>query len=101
MDGDLSEKPKTARSYRGTVVSDNAIISINIKWLGQMLVLVAGLVYSYTSITQSIADNARRVFELEQRVADLAAIHDAEMKEIQSWYKEINLNPFSKKKKRK
>lgn len=100
MDGDLIEKPKTARSYRGTMVSDNAIISINVKWLGQMLILVAGLVYSYTEITQSIADNSRRTFELEQRVDDLAAIHDAEIKEIQSWYKEINLNPFSKKKRK-
>tara|TARA_R110000744_G_scaffold338144_1_gene443337 strand:+ start:476 stop:778 length:303 start_codon:yes stop_codon:yes gene_type:complete len=100
VDGDLIEKPKTARSYRGTMVSDNAIISINVKWLGQMLILVAGLVYSYTEITQSIADNSRRTFELEQRVDDLAAIHDAEIKEIQSWYKEINLNPFSKKKRK-
>jgi hypothetical protein len=29
----MSGKPETARSYRGAVVDDNAIISINIKWL--------------------------------------------------------------------
>ena len=40
-------KPKTARSYRATVVGDNTVVSINLKWLGQMLVLVAGLVYGY------------------------------------------------------
>ena len=57
VDGDLSEKPKTARSYRASVVGDNTVVSINIKWLGQMLVLIVGLVYSYTQITQSIANN--------------------------------------------
>ena len=43
----MSEKPDTARSYRGTVVDDNAIVSINLKWLGQLLILVAMLVYGY------------------------------------------------------
>tara|TARA_R110000744_G_scaffold34839_1_gene80956 strand:- start:6597 stop:6893 length:297 start_codon:yes stop_codon:yes gene_type:complete len=98
VDGDLSEKPKTARSYRGTMVSDNAIISINVKWLGQMLVLVAGLVYSYLEITQSIADNSRRVVELEERVDELKSIHNAEIEEIQKWYK---LNIFGKDKRKK
>jgi len=93
-----NEKPKTARSYRGTLVSDNAIISINIKWLGQMLILVAGLVYSYTEITQSIADNERRVIDLEERVDELKSIHNAEIEEIQKWYK---LNIFGKDKRRK
>ncbi len=91
-------KPKTARSYRGALVSDNAIISINIKWLGQMLILVAGLVYSYTEITQSIANNERRVIELEERVDELKSIHNAEIEEIQKWYK---LNIFGKDKRRK
>ncbi len=91
-------KPKTARSYRGTLVSDNAIISINIKWLGQMLILVAGLVYSYTEITQSIAFNERRILELEERVDELKSIHNAEIEEIQKWYK---LNIFGKDKRRK
>ena len=94
----MSEKPKTARSYRGTMVSDNAIISINVKWLGQMLVLVAGLVYSYLEITQSIADNSRRVVELEERVDELKSIHNAEIEEIQKWYK---LNIFGKDKRKK
>lgn len=94
----MSEKPKTARSYRGVMVSDNAIISINIKWLGQMLILVAGLVYSYTEITQSITNNERRVIELEKRVDELKSIHNAEIKEIQKWYK---LNIFGKEKRKK
>ena len=43
-------KPKTARSYRGAMVDDNAIISINIKWLIQSVVVIAGLVYSYVQV---------------------------------------------------
>ena len=27
-----SSKPKTARSYRATVVGDNTVVSINLKW---------------------------------------------------------------------
>ena len=47
-------KPKTARSYRGTMVDDNAIISINIKWLIQAVVVIAGLVYSYLQVENRI-----------------------------------------------
>ena len=47
-------KPKTARSYRGAMVDDNAIISINIKWLIQAVVVIAGLVYSYLQVENRI-----------------------------------------------
>ena len=46
----MSGKPNTARSYRTTILDDNAIVSINLKWLAQGLVLVAGLVYGYLQI---------------------------------------------------
>ena len=59
----MSGKPDTARSYRGTVVDDNAIISINIKWLLQSAVVIAGLVYSYYSVIQ-------RITELEKGMLD-------------------------------
>lgn len=92
------KKPKTARSYRGAILDDNAIISINIKWLFQSFVLISGLIYSYLQVKEAIASNERRVSELEERVADLKSIHDAEIEEIQKWYK---LNIFGKDKKRK
>ena len=63
-----------------------------------MALSIFGAAYS---VKQKIDDTARRVAELEQRVDELKSIHDAEMKEIEAWYKEINLNPFSKKSKRK
>ena len=98
----MNEKPKTARSYRASVIGDNTVVSINIKWLGQMFVLISGLIYSYTQITQSIANNARRIDALEVRADKLQSIHDAEMRELAEelkWYQK-NVNPFAKKKKK-
>ncbi len=105
-------KPKTARSYRGTVVDDNAVVSINLKWLGQMLILVAGLVYSYYMVIQRITDLERGMADADTRITELVEKHideeESKMTEIQAqlnWYeKEFNLNPLSwgnKKKRRK
>ena len=106
------QKPKTARSYRGAVVDDNAVISINIKWLGQMLVLIASLVYGYYRIETRITNLERGIGLANEEIATLISKHIAEeevkiakMQEQLAWYQtELNLNPLSwgkKKKKRK
>ena len=108
----MSEKPKTARSYRATVVGDNTVVSINLKWAGQVLVLVAGLVYSYLQVENRIRELDRRVELSDTNIEELVSKHIAEeevkiaqMEEQLDWYqKELNLNPLSwgkKKKKRK
>jgi len=74
-------KPKTARSYRGAVVDDNAIISINIKWLIQMCVLVAGLVYSYYQVIQRISDLERGMVDANTTITELVQKHIAEEEE--------------------
>ena len=102
-------KPKTARSYRGTVVDDNAVISINIKWLGQMLLLVAGLVYSYYQVISRIDNLERRVDIADESITELVEKHieeelalKQEMEERISFFeKELYLNPFSWKRKKK
>ena len=102
-------KPKTARSYRATVVGDNTVVSINLKWLGQMLVLVASLVYGYYRIETRIADLERGIQLANEEIEDLVSKHIAEdevkiaqMQEQLEWYqKELNLNPLSWGKKRK
>ena len=106
------QKPKTARSYRGAVVDDNAVISINIKWLGQMLVLIASLIYGYYRIETRITNLERGIRLANEEIATLISKHIAEeevkiakMQEQLEWYQtELNLNPLSwgkKKKKRK
>jgi len=110
VDGYLSEKPKTARSYRATVVGDNTVVSINLKWAGQVLVLVAGLVYSYLQIENRIKSLEQSMVDASSEISDLMTKHiieeEAKITQMQQeldWYeKELNLNPLSwGKKKRK
>ena len=98
----MSEKPKTARSYRGTVVDDNAIISINIKWLLQSAVVIAGLVYSYYSVIQRITELEKGMLDANKTITELVEKHIveeparyAEMEEELKWYQKL-----SKKKKK-
>ena len=104
-----SSKPKTARSYRATVVGDNTVVSSNLKWAGQVLVLVAGLVYSYLQIENRIGELERRVELSDTEIQELIGKHIleeeakiAQMQQELDWYeKELNLNPLSWGKKRK
>ena len=70
-----TSKPKTARSYRATVVGDNTVVSINLKWAGQVLVLVAGLVYSYLQVENRIRELERRVELADTNIEDLVSKH--------------------------
>ena len=102
-------KPKTARSYRASVVGDNTIVSINLKWLGQMLVLVAGLVYGYYRIETRIGNLEQGIQLANNEIAELVSKHMVkeekernQMEERISFFeKELNLNPFSWKRKKK
>ena len=99
----MSEKPDTARSYRTTILDDNAIVSINLKWLGQGLVLVAVLVYGYWQIESRIKDLEIKVATADEQIGDLLSKHIVdervereELAEKVAFYeKELNLNPFS------
>jgi uncharacterized coiled-coil protein SlyX len=99
----VSEKPDTARSYRTTILDDNAIVSINLKWLGQGLVLVAILVYGYWQIESRIKDLEIKVATADEQIGDLLSKHIVdervereELAEKVAFYeKELNLNPFS------
>ena len=93
------------------MVDDNAIISINIKWLIQSVVVIAGLVYSYLQIENRIKELERRVELADTEIEELVSKHIeeeevkiAEMQEQLEWYqKELNLslNPLSWGKKRR
>ena len=103
------KKPKTARSYRATVVGDNTVVSINLKWLGQIIVAVAFIVLGYLRIENRLAELERGIGVANDEIADLISKHIAEeevkitkMQQELDWYeKELNLNPLSWGKKRK
>ena len=105
----MSDKPKTYRSYGMAKIDDNFRISLNIKWLGQIIFGVTLIVLGYLRIENRIAELERRVELSDTNIEELVNKHIAEeevkiaqMEEQLDWYqKELNLNPLSWGKKRK
>ena len=103
MDGDLNEKPNTARSYRATVLDDNAIVSINLKWLAQIGVLIAMLVYGYWQIETRIRQLEDSVITQTEQIGSLLDKHIVEERierqelaeKVAFYEKEFNINPLS------
>ena len=102
---------KGARSYKGEVIGDSMAITINFKWLLQIIAGTAIVVYSFWKIEGRIQDLERKMVlamnEIELHDQERKDAQDRHIKEIQEqmdWYEtELNLNPFSwgKKKKKK
>ena len=104
---------KTYRSYGVTKLDDNFRISLNIKWLIQIIVGVGFVVMGYLRIENRIAELERRMESANTRIEELVSKHIADeeikitkMQEQLEWYQqELNLNPLSwgkkKRKKRK
>ena len=104
---------KTYRSVGMAKIDDNFRISLNIKWLGQIIVGVGILVMGYLRIENRIGELERRMELANSRIEELVSKHIAEeevkitqMQEQLEWYQtELNLNPLSwgkkKRKKRK
>ena len=107
----MSAKPDTARSYRATVLDDNAIVSINLKWLGQIAVLIGMLVYGYWQIETRIRRLEDSVLTQTEQIGSLLDKHIVEerierqeLAEKVAFYEKelsINLNPMSWKKRNK
>ena len=107
----MSEKPDTARSYRGAVVDDNAVISINLKWLGQLLVLVGMLVYGYWRVESRLGELEDKMVDANEQIGDLLDKHIVDERiereqlaeKVAFYENEFNINPLSwgKRKKKK
>ena len=105
----MSEKPKTYRSYGMAKIDDNFRISLNIKWLGQIIVGVALIVLGYLRIENRLAELERRMELADNRILELVEKNQLEEQKtredmeqrISFFEKELNLNPFSWKRKKK
>jgi len=105
----MSEKPKTARSFRSGIIDDNFSLHINIKWLVQLCMAVCAVIYGYLQVTNRIAELERRVELSDTNIEELISKHMIkEQKErvameerISFFERELNLNPFSWKRKKK
>ena len=94
---------KGARSYKGEVIGDSMAITINFKWLLQIIAGTAIVVYSFWKLEGRIQELERNMVlaleeielhEQERKQAEEA--HVAQMEERMLWYEsELNLNPFS------
>jgi len=102
-------KEDTARSYKGTVIGDNMVVSLNLKWLVQIITLCAMLVYSYYRIEMRIVELEDKFVKADSDIEELLAKHEAEEAEkrvaleeqIKFYEKEFNINPLSWGKKKK
>ena len=107
----MGEKVKTARSYNSTIIDDNAVISLNLKWLGQLCVLVGMLVYGYWRVESRLGELEDKMLDANEQIGDLLSKHIVdervereELAEKVNFYeKEFNINPLSwgKRKKKK
>jgi len=99
----VSGKPDTARSYRTTILDDNAIVSINLKWLGQIAVLIGMLVYGYWQIETRIRNLEDKVIIADEQIGSLLDKHILEERvereelaqKVAFYEKEFNINPLS------
>ena len=99
----MADEPKGARSYKSEVIGDSMALTINFKWLLQIIAATAIVVYSFWKIEGRIQELERNMVlaleeielhEQERKQAEKA--HVAEMEERMLWYEsELNLNPFS------
>ena len=105
----MSDENKGARSYKGQVVGDSMAITINFKWLLQIIAGTAIVVYAFWKLESRIQELERNmvlalkeieIHEQERKIAEEQHMRD--MEERMLWYEnELNLNPFSWGKKKK
>ena len=100
----MSDKKNGARSYKSEVIGgDSFAVTINFKWLLQIIAATAIVVFAFWKIEARIQALERQMIlsmeeiELhnqERKVAEQT--HIREMQEQMDWYQqELNLNPFS------
>ena len=107
----MGEKVKTARSYNSTIIDDNAVISLNLKWLGQLCVLVGMLVYGYWRVESRLGELEDKMLDANEQIGDLLSKHIVEERvereelaeKVNFYEKEFNINPlrWGKRKKKK
>ena len=92
-----------ARSYKGEVIGDSMAITINFKWLLQILVFVGMLVYSYWQIETRIRDLENKIVIADENIGNLLSKHILEERvereelaeKVAFYEKEFNINPLS------
>ena len=106
---------KGARSYKTQVIGDSMAVTINFKWLLQLIIAVGMVVYGWWQLEGRIQELERNmtialeeihIYEEERAIAEEKHIQmlEDQMEEQSLWIEQefgINLNPFSWGKKKK
>ena len=106
---------KGARSYKTQVIGDSMAVTINFKWLLQLIVAAGMVVYGWWQLESRIQELERNmtialeeiaIYEEERAIAEEKHIEmlESQMQEQNVWIEQelgINLNPFSWGKKKK
>lgn len=91
------------------VIGDSFAVTINFKWLLQLLVLVATITYTFYTFQVKLNDMENQIEDNMSELQELILIHEeeseikmAEMQEAIKWYEgQLNVNPLSWGKKKK
>ena len=94
---------KGARSYKDQIIGDSMSVTINFKWLLQLIVFVGMIVYGWWQLESRIQDLERNMVlaleEIELHDQERKAAEDKHVKdmeeEVSLLKKELNINPFS------
>ena len=100
---------KGARSYKTQVIGDSMAVTINFKWLLQLIIAVGMVVYGWWQLESRIQELERNmtialeeisIYEEERAIAEEEHIQmlESQMQEQNVWIEQelgINLNPFS------
>ena len=85
------------------VIGDSLAVTINFKWLLQLLVVVATITYAFYTFQLKLNDMEGQIADNMIELQELIEIHEkeseiqiAQMQETIKWYQtQLNLNPFS------
>ena len=96
----MTSEKKGARSYKSEVIGDSMAITINFKWLIQIIVFVAVVTFSFWKIESRIQELERNMElaleEIELHDMERQAAEEQHIQDMESLLKtELNINPLS------
>jgi len=94
----MTKTIKEARSVNAQAWGDQMNITLNVRFLINIVFLAGVLAFSYHKVVTRLDQLEAQSQEFEERIDELQALHDAEVEELKKWYNEFSLNPFKKRK---
>ena len=96
----MADDKKGARSYKSEVIGDSMAITINFKWLLQIIAATALVVYSFWRLEGRIQELERNMIlameEIELHDQERQAAEEQHIEDMESLLKtELNINPLS------